>query len=154
MFNASTFLQSQTSEEGSTKRIAIPKGSYVGVCEPLNENSFRQNEARKEPGRFYVFLDLVWVLQVSEAVKAEIGRDRVTVRDSMIVDVNEQNTGLDFSKGKNISLNRRRDAVKQNQAGQPWNPSMLGGQMAMITVGHRSDGNDTYDQVDSVGKID
>lgn len=153
MFNASTFLQSTTQEEGSTKRIPIPKGTYVGVCEPLNENSFRQAEAKKEPGRFYVFLDLTWVLQVPDAVKAEIGRDRITARDSIIVDVNEANTGLDFSKGKNINLNRRRDAVGQNIAGAPWNPSMLGGQMANITIGHRIDGEDTYDQVDAVGKI-
>lgn len=160
MFNAATFLSSTTSEQGSTKRIPIPKATYPGVCEPLGENSFRQAEGTKEPGRFYTFLDLTWVLQVSEAVKAETGRDKVTVRQSCIVDVNEQGTGLDFSKGKNIQVNRLREAVGQNVAGQGWAPHMLGGRTALITVEHRvvkskveGQPDDIYDEVGSVGKL-
>jgi hypothetical protein len=160
MFNAATFLTSSTSDQGSTVRIPIPKATYPGICEPLNENSFRQAEGTKEPGRWYTFLDLTWVLQVPQSVKDEIGRDRVTARQSLIVDVNEQGTGLDFSKGKNIQLNRVREAVGQNVAGQPWAPQMLGGRTALITIDHRivkskveGKPDDIYDEVGSVGKL-
>ncbi len=150
MFNAEQFMHTSSDAALSTKRIAVPKGSYPGV---ISKIEFRENQGKKDPSKSYVFSDITWTLQVPEQVKAETGRDTVTVRQSIIVDVNEQGTGLDFSKGKNISLGRIREAVGQNQGGQPWAPAMLMGAAARVNVEHRIDGEDIYDEVASVVKL-
>lgn len=150
MFDVDKFLSTETTAALSTERIPVPKGSYPGVIERIE---FREHQGRDDPTKTYVFIDITWVLQASEALKREIGRDKVTVRQSFGIDLNEQGTGMDFSKGKNIALGRLREAVNQNKDGLPWSPSQLVGAAAMVNVDHSLRGKVVYDEVASVTKL-
>ena len=115
---------------------------------------FRQAAGKKDPSQVYTFMDVTWNLQVGPAILEAISREKATVRQSLIVDLNAAGTGLDFGKGKNIQLGRLREAVGQNQDGQPWSPARLKGAAANVKIKHRVDGEDTYDEVDVVTPLD
>lgn len=150
MFNAEQFLHTETDSALDTKRIPIPLeqgDTFAGLVEKVD---FHEAQGRKDPTKFYVFADITWALQVSDAVIKATGREKVTVRQSLIVDVNEAGTGIDWSKGKNIQLGRVREACGQNADGTPWAPNMLVGATASVKIKHRVDGEDTYDEVDAI----
>ena len=154
LFNPEMFLNTESDQALDTKRIPIPidqQDTFPGVIKGI---AFRQNAGKKNPNEVYTFLDVTWTLQASPQILEAIARDEAQVRQSLIVDVNAAGTGLDFGKGKNIQLGRLREAVGQNQDGQPWAPSRLVGGSANVKIKHRIDGEDTYDEVDTVTPLE
>lgn len=152
MFNPDEFKGSTTTEQGSTSVTPCPVGEWVGKIE---EVKFRQASGKKDPSQTYTFADISYEIDNDE-VRRICDRDKVTVRQSIIVDVTPDGKGLDMAKGKNVGLNRVRDAVGQNQPGQPWAPGMLEGKVLKVKVKHRADDNDPtilYGEVASVGKL-
>lgn len=152
MFNPDEFKGGTTTEAGSTTITPCPVGEWVGRIDKVD---FRQSQGVKNPSETYTFCDLTYEVDNDEVRKA-CDRDKVTVRQSIIVDVTPDGKGLDMAKGKNVGLNRVRDAVGQNIAGQPWAPSMLEGKVLKVKVKHRADPNDSsiqYAEVASVGKL-
>lgn len=152
MFNPEDFKTSQTTEQGSTSVTPCPLGEYVAKIEKVD---FRQAQGKKNPNETYTFADIVYEVDNDE-VRRHCDRDKVTVRQSMIVDVAADGKSLDFGKGKNIGLNRVRDAVGQNVPGAAWAPSMLEGKVLKVKVKHRPDENDPtiqYAEVAAVGSL-
>ena len=74
-----------------------------------------------------------WDIQ-DEGAKSLVDRDKVTVTQSILLDLTEDGSGLDMGKGKNIGLGQIRTALSQNEAGAEWSPSMISGQPAKIQV--------------------
>ena len=154
MFNSETFLNSESTEALETRRICIPidqQDTWPGV---ITEVKFRQAQGKKNPNETYYFMDISWELRVGPQILEAIARDKATVKQSLILDVNAAGTGLDFGKGKNIQLGRIREAVGQNKAGEPWAPNRLVGGVANVKIKHRVDGEDTYDEVDVITPLD
>lgn len=152
MFNPDDFKGSTTTEQGSTSVTPCPLGEWVAKIEKVD---FRQSQGKKDPSQTYTFADITYEVDNDE-VRRACDRDKVTVRQSLIVDVTADGKGLDMAKGKNVGLNRVRDAVGQNQAGAPWAPSMLEGKILKVKVKHRPDENDPtilYAEVAAVGKL-
>lgn len=152
MFNPDDFKKGTTQEQGSTVIVPCPVGEWPARIDKVD---FRQASGRKNPNEIYTFCDITYEVDSAE-VRQVCDREKVTVRQSMIVDLTEDGQGLDMGKGKNVSLNRVRDAVGQNVAGQPWSPGMLEGKICKVAVKHRADDNDSsilYAEVKSVAAI-
>lgn len=153
IFDPTKFMESNTSEAGSLNADPVPPGDYQAVIDGVE---FRPVELKKT-GEERMTMRISWNI-VDDELKATLDRDKVIVRQDIWLDVARDNSGLDFGRGKNVGLNRVRDALNQNNAGEVWNPGMLvGAGPAMISVtqrpgeGARSDA--IYNDVKSVGRL-
>lgn len=146
MFDPDTFMQSATSEAGSTKFEPLPAGEYMGIIEDV---------AKPRAAGERVVMDVTFkLMNVPADVAAAQGKTTFTVRKGYFLDLT-QNNALDMGKGKNIDLNRLREAVGQNTAGKPWKPiDLKGAGPVKLQVSLRPDKNSdaVYNDVKSVGK--
>jgi hypothetical protein len=153
MFDANTFMNSVTTEAGSTVVKPLPASTYTGIIDDV----LPPRAITNREGRTSVVLDVVFkLMDVPPAVAAELGRQNFTVKRGYFLDVTENNA-LDLSAGKNVDLNRLRAAVGQNEKGKPWSIPMLKGAGPLkVTTGLRADKNAPdvfYADVKAVGKM-
>jgi hypothetical protein len=147
MFNPDQFLQSATTEANDTKKVPCPVGEYIAVAEKVEARQWQSKDGTKSG----IALDITWSID-DPSVKEVVGRDNVQVRQGLMLDLLESG-GLDMGKGKNIALGRVREAVGLNTPGQPFSPSMIQGRTAKVTVSHRVDGEDIYDEIKKVAAL-
>lgn len=147
MFNPDTFLQSTSTEANDTKKIPCPAGEYTAVAEKVEARPWQSKDGLKSG----IALDVTWSID-DPAVKEVVGRDNVQVRQGLMLDLLESG-GLDMGKGKNIALGRLREATGLNVPGQPFSPAMIQGRAAKVTVSHRVDGEDIYDEIKKVAAL-
>lgn len=147
MFNPDTFLQSSTTEVNDTKKIPCPVGEYIAVAEKVEARTWQSKDGLKSG----LALDVTWTID-DAAAKEVTGRDNVQVRQGLMLDILESG-GLDMGKGKNIALGRLREATGLNVPGQPFSPAMIQGRAAKVTVSHRVDGEDIYDEIKKVAAL-
>lgn len=148
-FDPATFLDQTLTDANSTSTTPVPAGEYTAMISA--DPAFRSWTSRKDPSNSGIALDIIWEVQDS-GVQAALGRDRVTVKQGIMLDLNDGG-GIDTGKGKNISLGRLRDAVGLNVAGQPFNFRMLTGKLAKIAIAHRVDGDAVYADVKGVARL-
>lgn len=149
-FDPKTFLDLTVTEQGSTEIIPIPVGDYVALIEKVNTRAWQK---RDDPSVNGIALDVTYNLELTSAVKEIIGRDKAVVTQGITLDLTESG-GLDMGKGKNVGLNRLREAVGLNRAGAPFNFRMLEGQAVKIKLGHRAgDEGQIYHDVKAVSKV-
>lgn len=148
MFNPDQFLDMQVTEANDTKLTPVPVGEYVAVIEDVK---CRQWQSKQDPSKSGLTLDITWSID-DPAVKELLGRDKVTVRQGVMLDLTESG-GLDMGKGRNVGLGRLREAVGLNTPGQPFSFSMLVGRVAKVSVSHRIDGDNIYAEVKGVTKL-
>lgn len=130
-FDPNAFLQATISEAGSIISVPIPVKEYIALIAEVKARTWRSGDGLSSG----MALDLVWDFDDAE-LKAFLGRPKVTLTQGIMVDLTTKG-GLDMSKGKNVQLNRVRDAVGQNVDGQPWAPLMLQGKVAKVSVIHK-----------------
>jgi len=147
-FDANNFQNAQFTEASSTDFTPVPEGEFTAVVD---------KQAIRTTTKGQVLLDLTWKIDDADVAK-ETGMANPTVRQSIFLDVTDAG-GLEFGKGKNVSLGRLREALGQNQNGKPWSFGMLLGQVATVRVKHRlvrdeATGEDrTYTDIAGVAKI-
>lgn len=139
-FDEAAFMQTETTEQGSTAATPVPENEYVAVIKDAKPRPVKDDR---------MILDVQWAIDDPEATKAT-GIPFPTVRQSIWLDM--AGVGLDMGKGKNVALNRLREAVGQNIAGKVWKPTDLIGQVARITVKHRIAEENVYADVKAVAK--
>lgn len=153
-FNISSMLNSQVTESNSTELLQIDEGEYIAVIDPVSEENFKSFDIKKgeRAGQKGLSLNLTWnINDESGAIIAKIGRTP-KVRQNLFLDLTSQG-GLDFGKGRNVSLGQLREALGQNMTGRPWSFGMLGGGVAKIKVKHRIlDDGRTMAEVQAVAK--
>ena len=140
-FDLDKFME-QSADVGSTTFEPIPQGEYTAIID----------DAVLRTAGDGVVLDVTFLLQ-DEAVKARLGRDKLSVKSGFFLDTTP-NGGFDMSKGKNIKLNKLREAVDQNKPG--WKVPMLKGAGPLkVLVSLRPDKNSDaiYNDVKSFGKM-
>jgi len=130
-FDPELFMQQEESGELDTTFTPVPEGDYQAVA---TETKIRTTESG------HVILDVVWEISDPE-VAAETGRDTNTVRQSIFLDMNADNTRIDVSKGKNINLGRLFEAIGVDMS-KGWSLAMIQGNPALVHVAHRADKND------------
>ena len=146
-FDAQSFLSAAITSSNDTKVIPCPVGDYMGVIEKIQPRQWQSKDGTQTG----IALDVFWIVEDAN-VKALLGRDTVTVKQSIMLDITPQG-GLDTSKGKNIGLGRLREAVNKNADGVPFSFEMLPGLSARISVSHRVNGEDVYAEVKSVSRL-
>lgn len=126
VFDPNTFMSMTTEGVGSTTVTPIPAGEHLAIIgigendvKPVPYKDSKTNEAK-------VRLEVTFDLHDPDGrLKAELGRDpRYT--ESYFLEFVPGTYTLDMGKGKNVRLNRLREAVGQN-TGAPWAPPMLRG---------------------------
>lgn len=149
-FDADSFLQSSVTEANDTKVIPCPVGEYMGIIDKVAARQWQSTDGTKTG----VTLDVTWLIEDAGA-KAATGRDVVTVRQGVMLDISATG-GLDMGQGKNVGLGRLREAVGKNQPGEAFSFAMLPGLAAKVSVTHRQDKNDpetVYAEVKLVTKL-
>lgn len=147
MFDANEFLNQSTDAALDTKVIPCPVGEYMAISH-VDAKSVRQWTKRDDPSVSGIALDIMWELQ-DESVKAACQRDKVTVKQGIMLDINEAGN-IDWSKGKNIALGKVREVLGLNTPGQPFSIMMLDGRMAKVCVAHRIDGDDVFAKCEKI----
>lgn len=155
-FDADTFMNETLDDALDTKVVPIPEGEYEATIEDVVVRQFESKKIDEKTGapRVITTLDITYLL-LDNRVAQELGRETVKVRGNIFLDLNEFGK-IDTSKGKNISLGRLREAVRQNTPGQPWAFGMLkGAGPVMIKVTQRPGDSDDviYNDVKSVTGI-
>lgn len=141
MFDPDTFLNTTFTEESSTRREPIPVGEYQASIEEVKPDVTQSGKA---------LLRVTWKLVNT----GDESLDDRLVSQTVWLDLTPGGA-LDMSRGSNIGLGRLRDAVGQNTAGRPWQPSMLIGSVATVQISHRADKENpeiVYDDIKRVAK--
>jgi hypothetical protein len=151
MLDPTQFLNTTVDQGMATSLDPVPEGEFKAISDPLDKDSFSSFDYKKgeRAGTKGYRMTILWKID-DESAGEYNGRK---VRQQFIVDITADGTGLDYGKGKNITLGRLREALGQNQGGQPWAPSMLGSQVAKIKVKQRVDDQDAskvYSEVHEV----
>jgi hypothetical protein len=156
-FDASAFLNQTVDGPMSTSIPAVPEGEYKMIVSSdgdiaewfstANWNDKNTGEAKSVP------TVTIPVEIVDDALRAKLGREKVTCRIKMFLDMKDGK--LDTSEGKNVRLGALRAAVGQNVPG--WNFAQLKGAGPFIgRVTQTSDKKDPeikYSEVTRVSKL-
>jgi hypothetical protein len=145
MFDPNQFLDMSVDGAMDTKAVPVPVGEYIAIIEEVKARTWT---AKDDPTKSGVALDILWSIDDAN-VKATLGRDKVTVKQGIMLDMTESG-GLDLGKGKNLGLGRLRTALNLNQPGQPFAPSMLPGRVGKVKVEHRISGEDIFAEIKQV----
>ncbi|UOF77844.1 hypothetical protein [Bacteriophage sp.] len=151
-FDPSSFLHATTTESNDTQLVPVPEGEYIAIAEKVD---MRQWKKKDDPSATGLALDITWNID-DAGVKAALGREKVTVRQGIMLDVTDDGTGLDMGKGKNVGLGKLREALDLNQPGRPFAPSMIEGRMCKVQVKHRLDPQDAekiYSEVKANARV-
>ena len=155
MFDVNQIMSNEVNVAGDVNYTPIPQGVYTAIIKDIKLEE-RQHEKINE-GTPFVELGLTYLID-DENVRSELERDEVTIGDNCILDVTTDESGvdsLDFGKGKNVRLNRLRDAVNQNEPGVAWRLEHLKGKMLKIQVTHtpRKTGDGVFANVSQVAAL-
>lgn len=148
MFDPQAFLDMSVDGALDTKRQPCPVGEYPMLVDKVD---VRQWTGKQDPTKSGLVADVTLLVE-DDQVKQALGKDKVTVRHSIMLDVTDAG-GLDMGKGRNIGLGRFRQALGMNQPGQPFSFSMCPGRMLKGKVTHRVEGEDIYDEVKAVSPL-
>lgn len=153
-FDADTFMNTSLDAAFDTVIVPIPEGEYEAIIDDVAARQFQGKSIDENTGqpRQITTLDVTYRI-LDDRVAKEIGRDVARVKAGIFLDVTPEGQ-LDYGKGKNISLGRLREAVRQNDPNRPWMPGQLkGAGPVMIHVTQRTDPNKDgiiYNDVKSV----
>lgn len=153
-FDPDSFMSQKIDQALSDKFEQVPEGDYKFMVDDFDSSIFRTNDRKDNSGTFTTF-EIPLVLQ-DEAVKAKLGRDKVTVRYKGFLDFDDKGQ-LDFRQGKNVKLGMLRSALGQNVPGQPWSFEMLKGagpvMGRVIHTKNDKDKDNPFTEVSRVAKI-
>jgi len=144
-FDPETYMHEEYTESTSTRQTPLPEDEYLGTVTKV-ETPFKTTNG--------YWLQKCHFRVDHPELTEELGRKASTVRLTLFLDLTASGS-LDFSTGKNIGLGRLRAALGQNEAGEPWSPSYMEGNQAMIRVKHTPDKDDPekiYEEVRGVSR--
>lgn len=130
--NTEEFLNTTTSDALDDRLDPCPPGEWTAIAgaPEVAEFTYRRGEREGQTGYRMI---IKWDIQDEEAKQA-VDRETLSVTQSLLLDLNETNDGLDMGKGKNIGLGQIRTALGQNEPGKEWSPAMITGQMAKLKI--------------------
>lgn len=146
-FDPSQFLDAQTTEAG-IKRQPIPAGLVLqGTVKEIKAETWaKKDDPSKNGMKFNVSVEVD--LTAYPEVQAQVGMDKVTLQDSIMLDIKP--TGeIDWSPGKNGKFRRYREALGLNTPGQPFSARMMEGRVLGVKISHREYQGEMFDQIDS-----
>jgi hypothetical protein len=145
VFNPDEFLNQSIEGSFATRMTPVPEGEYPAVIDELKVRTTDKGQ---------VILDVTWNI-VDDALKSNLGRDKITVRQSAFLDL-DSNGKLQAGENKNVTLGRIREAIGQNYSDRPWVVGQLkGAGPAKIKVTQRpgQEAGDVFNDVKGIAKI-
>lgn len=130
--NTEEFLQTTTEGVLDDHLDPCPPGEFLFIAGKPSIASFVYKSGEREGETGYRMV-LPWSCQ-DQSVLQELDRERVTVTQSVLLDLTEDGSGLDMGRGKNITLGQIRTAMGQNEPGAEWSPNMIEGQPAVLKI--------------------
>lgn len=128
-FDPESFKHAEIEESMDTEIVPPDEGVYEGSVDRWDIKG-----GTSQKGNDWARLDITWELDDADgSQKAKTGRDKITARQSIFLDLNEQG-GIDTGKGRNVQLGRLREALGLNEGKFAFD--MLDGQQAKLQVGH------------------
>lgn len=149
-FDPASLLEATVETSNDTKIIPIPEGEYLAVIDNVKINTWQSGDGSKSGLR----LDVEYLLD-DAAAKEATGRDKLLVRQGIMLDLTEDGRSFDMGKGKNVGLGRLREATGLNTPGQTFAVQMLPGRLVKIKVTQRpkeGDPETIYNDVRGVTK--
>lgn len=156
-FDAKAFMEQKVATANATERELVPEGDFRFMIDAgegwieFDSGTIGKGERAGQP---WVKATIRCLLQ-DEAVKAELGRQKVTVRKQVFVDVDS--TGqIATGKGVNVELGQLREALGQNDPKKPWDFSKLEGAGPFLgQVKHQPNdkGGQPYVNIERVAKV-
>lgn len=148
-FNPAAFMAQSVQGASSTKRNTIPEGVYPFITEAVVPENMRLAQGKKDPSKWYLFLDLKLRCQLPPEIAVEYGDTVGTIFHSITIDRTE-NGSLDMGKGKNVQLGRIREAFGMNDPSRPFSFTDLGGKSGMVKVKHELYEGNPQERVDAI----
>lgn len=150
-FDPNAFMNETIDGVLDTKIDPIPEGEYLGQIGTEEKSVDLAHGVSPKNQKPWMRLD-VQIDLPDPNLKAQLKRERVTARYSIMLDLNETNGKLDTRPQRNVNLGKLRDAVNQNRPGA-WSFAMLKGQQLKVKIKHRkADDGNTYSDVVAVTK--
>lgn len=159
-FDAKAFMETKVTGAMSTEREKVPEGDYrfmIDAGEGWIEFASGTIGKGERAGQQWVSAEIRCLCQ-DDAVKAQLGRDKVIVRKKLFIDIDPATSTISTVKGANVDLGQLREALGQNDPKKPWDWSKLEGAGPFLgEVFHRPDQNDPtkgpYPEIRRVSKI-
>lgn len=141
IFDANTFLEIQQKPNLDSWQYKNPDiGDYLAqITDKLEIRSGTIGQDKQRAGQPWATLDIQWEI-MDDAQKAKLNMDKVFVRQSLMLDLNNNNQ-LDLSTNKNMRLRRLLDSTGL-LSGKGFSLGMLKFATAVVHVEHRPDPND------------
>jgi hypothetical protein len=146
-FDPESFLDGAIDEPVADRFENPDEGTYQAQIDSKEVTNVTMKDGREQP-IFRVMWDLL-----DDRVRETLGREKVTVRQDIWLDVDPATGALAKGPNKNVSLGKLLTALDLNQPGVRL--SQIEG-TAMVHVRHRSDKNNPeikYAEVDRVTKV-
>jgi hypothetical protein len=149
-FDPKKFME-QPLNEGSTSATPCPEGEWEAAIVPFSGDediSFEEFTSNKN-GKTYTKMTCMVEINDPE-VTSVTGREPTRVRYQTFLDLTDSGS-LDMGNGKNLGLNRLRDAVGLNKPGFRF-PELIGKSL-IVEVKHRVDERDSTRVYDEISKV-
>ena len=136
-----------------TKRPPAPAGRPFDAT--IGTPKFRHGVSEKDPmnPRSWVAMDVPLEIELPADVATTVGQAKITLTDSVFLDVGSDGKSLDMSPGRNRGLRRYYDATGLNKPGTT--PGHLPGNRVKVVLSHdvAKDGSgDLYERVAGITK--
>ncbi len=144
-FNAEQFMEQTIKGANSIKMQPIPVGEYPAIISKVQPRPWQSKDGTSSG----ISLDVTWEI-ADDNLKVSLGRDKITVRQGVMLDLNLETGDLDMGEGRNVGLGRLREAVGKNSG--DFSLSSLPGLAAKVVVTHRLDKekDEIYSEVNRV----
>ncbi|MCA3705035.1 MAG: hypothetical protein INF12_18625 [Methylobacterium sp.] len=150
-FDPNAFLDTTVEGANDTVLVPPPAGEFLLIAEKIEAKAWSKKD---DPSVGGLKLIVHWNIE-DAGVKQTLGRDKITVKQDIMLDLVDGTNNLDMGKGKNVGLGRLREAIGRNTPGQPFSYSMIPGSMVKGTIKHRPDPKNAdviYAEVAAVAK--
>lgn len=149
-FDPQSYLDASM-DQPLVKRPPLTAGrDLVGI---ISEVKARAWQGKKDPTQSGIAMDVAVEIDLSAYPdeKTRLGADKVTLSDSIMLDLNEAGS-IDNSPGKNGKLRRYREALDMNKPGDVFSFRNMQGRQIKVKIGHREYQGDIFDEIAGVAK--
>lgn len=152
-FDADAFMNTQVDGPMATALQSVPEGEYVSMIGDFDSSAFKTVNTKNGPR---AVLEVPFLIQ-DDALKAKMGREQVTHRETYWLDFVPGTAQLDNGPDKNVRLGQLRTAIGQNEKNVPWAPSMLRNmgplRIVIKTTSDKNDPEKKYTNITKYAKI-
>ena len=152
-FDPDQFMNTTVDTPMATSLQSVPAGEYTAMVGDFDSRALKTVNTKNGPRPV---LEVPFTIQ-DDKLKAQLGRETVTHRESYWLDFLPGSASLDTGPDKNVRLGQLREALGQNKKNEPWAPSMLRNmgplRIKVTTTSDKDDPEKKYTNISKYSKI-